>query len=218
MIAVSDSGTGMSESTRARLFEPFFTTKEMGKGTGLGLATALGIAQQSGGYIGVYSELGVGTSFKVYFPRTDRVAEANVAEPSAARGGSETILLVEDEEQVRAVACTILRKHGYTVLETSNGGEALLVSAEFGARIDLLLTDVVLPRMSGRRVAEQLAPQRPDMLVLFTSGYTDDAILQHGVLNAGVAFLQKPFTPDALLSKVRDVLDAGARGRAGAPP
>ena len=216
MIAVSDTGTGMLEATRARLFEPFFTTKEIGKGTGLGLATALGIVQQSGGYISVYSEVDRGTTFKVYFPRTDRAAEASVPDVSESLlGGSETILLVEDEEQVRTVACTILRKHGYTVLETSNGGEALLVSVEFGARIDLLLTDVVLPRMSGRRLAEQLAPQRPDMLVLFASGYTDDAILQHGVLNAGMAFLQKPFTPQALLSKVREVLDARGTQRAG---
>jgi len=206
----------MLEATRARLFEPFFTTKEIGKGTGLGLATALGIVQQSGGYISVYSEVDRGTTFKVYFPRTDRAAEASVPDVSESLlGGSETILLVEDEEQVRTVACTILRKHGYTVLETSNGGEALLVSVEFGARIDLLLTDVVLPRMSGRRLAEQLAPQRPDMLVLFASGYTDDAILQHGVLNAGMAFLQKPFTPQALLSKVREVLDARGTQRAG---
>jgi CheY-like chemotaxis protein len=138
------------------------------------------------------------------------VADARETHP----GGSETILLVEDEEQVRTVACTILRKHGYTVLETSNGGEAILVSAEFDAKIDLLLTDVVLPRMSGRRLAEQLAPQRPDMPVLFASGYTNDAVLQHGVLNSGVAFLQKPFTPQALLAKVREVLDAARRAAA----
>jgi two-component system, cell cycle sensor histidine kinase and response regulator CckA len=210
LLTVTDNGVGMTEATQARIFEPFFTTKEQEKGTGLGLSIVFGIAQQSGGYVSVHSEPGRGTTFNIYLPRTERVAEPAViaSSPPLALDGSETILLVEDEEQVRIVACAILRRHGYKVLEASNGGEALLISIDFSARIDLLLTDVVMPRVGGRRLAEQLALQRPEMKLLFASGYTDDAIIHHGVQDAGFAFLQKPFTPQALLKKVRDVLNA----------
>jgi two-component system cell cycle sensor histidine kinase/response regulator CckA len=211
LLAVSDSGVGMDAETQARIFEPFFTTKGQGKGTGLGLSTVIGIVQQSGGHIWVYSEPGHGSTFKIYLPEAGRPAQA-LPEVSAriAPMGDETVLLVEDDPEVRHVARAILRRHGYEVLEAHDGNEAISLCQQHPQHIALLLTDVVMPRMSGRQLAGQLRTIRPDLRVLFMSGYTDDAIVRHGVLEAGVAFLQKPLTPQALAAKVRQVLDASS--------
>ncbi|MDX6446944.1 MAG: two-component system, cell cycle sensor histidine kinase and response regulator CckA [Blastocatellia bacterium] len=211
MVAVSDNGSGMNDETKARLFEPFFTTKDQGKGTGLGLSTVYGIVKQSMGYIWVYSEVGLGTTFRVYLPSIDGEADSKpVSQPGQliARG-SETILLVEDDEMVRDLTRTTLEASGYRVLQATNGVEAILVCQQNPEPIHLLLTDVVMPGMSGRAVADRLHPLRPQMLVLYMSGYTEDAIVQHGVLNEGVNFIEKPFAPSALARKVREVLDAG---------
>jgi len=210
LLAISDTGCGMNAETLSHIFEPFFTTKEQGKGTGLGLSTVYGIVKQSGGYIWPYSELGIGTSFKIYLPRVDEMAEREQAQAQASSGlgGTETILLVEDEEGVRGLTRQLLQRHGYTVLEAEHGEDALLLCERYSGPIHLVLSDVVLAQMSGRELMQRLAPLRREMKVLYMSGYSDEAIVHHGVLAPGTAFLQKPFTTESLMRKLREVLDS----------
>ncbi|MBZ5623603.1 MAG: PAS domain S-box protein [Acidobacteriia bacterium] len=208
MIAVSDTGHGMDSETRRHIFEPFFTTKGPGKGTGLGLATVYGMVKQSGGDIWVYSELGKGSTFKLYFPRvSDPLSESAGSDLEQARtNGSETVLVVEDEKAVRELTLKMMRQLGYTVLAAASGAEAIEISRSHPGQIALLLTDVVMPNMSGRQVADSLAGTRPGMKVLYLSGYTEDTVIHHGVLDDGVDFLPKPFSREVLARKVRDIL------------
>lgn len=209
MLAVSDTGIGMDAETRARVFEPFFTTKEHGKGTGLGLSTVYGIVKQSGGYVWAYSEPGKGTTFKVYLPVAEGVTKGvgRVGEPLGPTAGSETVLVVEDNESVRKFVRSVLESKGYRLLEAAGSEEAVNLITEHSGPIHLLLTDVVMPRMSGGELAARLAPVHPEAKVLYMSGYTDNAIVHHGVLEPGIHFLQKPFGPETLARKIRKVLE-----------
>jgi PAS domain S-box-containing protein len=215
-LIVSDTGHGMEPEVQHRIFEPFFTTKPLGEGTGLGLSTAYGIVKQSGGYIWVYSEPGLGTTFKVYLPAYSEKASAS---PGAAReapaGGSETLLVVEDEEMVRLLACRVLRERGYTVHEAAHGGEALELLSRTTRMPDLVVSDVVMPTMGGRELGSHLRERAPDLPVLYMSGFTGEDVVRRGLLDPGVPFQQKPFHPDALAKQVRDLLDARKSLRGG---
>ncbi|HMD16361.1 MAG TPA: PAS domain S-box protein, partial [Terriglobales bacterium] len=218
MLAVSDTGTGMTADTQAHIFEPFFTTKEVGKGTGLGLSTVYGIVKQSGGYVWVYSEPDQGTTFKIYFPRIDQPAEEVGVEkrPAGVQRGTETILLVEDDEQLRQLISSVLGECGYKVLPAAGTAEGLALCRNNHHDIRLLVTDVILPGMNGRQLAEQVKQISPRTRVLYISGYTSNAIVHYGVLDPGLWFLPKPFSLSALVVKVREVLDAEAPESGGA--
>jgi CheY-like chemotaxis protein len=210
MLAVTDNGHGMDAETQAHIFEPFFTTKEKGKGTGLGLATVYGIVKQSGGYVWVYSEPGRGTSFKIYLPRIEEQSVAtNRDRKSDSRSlprGSETVLLVEDEKGVRELAREYLEMSGYTVLEAENGHTAFELASMHAGPIHLLMTDVVMPGISGRELAQRVLQIRPEIKILYMSGYTDQAVVYHGILETDAVLLQKPFTLATLASKLREIL------------
>ena len=213
MLAVGDTGSGMDLETQMRIFDPFFTTKELGKGTGLGLATVYGIVKQSGGYIWVYSEVAKGTVFKIYFPRAEesvQITKQGESETTDFRG-SETILLAEDTASLLEMGREYLESVGYTVLAASSGKKALQHAKDFPGPIHLLLTDVVMPGMSGPELADHMASLRPGIKVIFTSGYTDETIARQGLLDPAVAFIQKPYRPKALARKIREVLGGPAR-------
>ena len=209
MLAITDTGVGMSRETKERLFEPFFTTKEKGKGTGLGLSSAYGIVKQSGGFVWVYSEPGQGTTFKIYLPRAEENESRSVATPTRNRRiGVETILFVEDDEEVRQVATRILRRNGYRVLEATNGADALRVCEAERDPVDLIVTDIVMPEMGGSELARRIRERQPDARILFTSGYTEDAVVRQSFLQEGEAFIEKPFTPALLTQKAREMLES----------
>jgi CheY-like chemotaxis protein len=211
MLEVSDTGMGMDPETQLHIFEPFFTTKEKGRGTGLGLATTYGIVKQSNGYIAVESSPGMGTTFRIFLPRVEELADTGRPSAGDADGeiplGSETVLVVEDEEPLRLLAREFLEKSGYRVLDAGNGPAALEISRNYPGPIHLLLSDVIMPGMSGPDLAAKLKISRPETLVLFASGYTDDELAGHGFNDAATAFLPKPFTREAVSRKVRDLLD-----------
>jgi two-component system cell cycle sensor histidine kinase/response regulator CckA len=208
MLAVTDTGHGIDAATLSRIFEPFFTTKPQGRGTGLGLATVYGIVKQSGGSIGVYSEPGQGTTFKIYLPRVNAPPERVERRPAARQiTGSGTVLVVEDEESVRALILTVLKQAGYRILEARDGAEALAICDRHQGTIHLVITDIVMPEVSGRELAERVKTKRPEVKLLFMSGYTDNAMVQQGTLESDMPFLQKPFTPGALAGKVKALLE-----------
>jgi CheY-like chemotaxis protein len=210
LLTIADTGTGMDAETQAHIFEPFFTTKEIGKGTGLGLATVYGVVKQSGGHIWVYSELGQGTIFKIYLPQTGQSIRVEKPKTSlvSLQGNTETILLVEDAESVRDLTRTLLTEHGYTVLEADHPEKAVEIAKTHEGHIHLLLTDMVMPGMNGRALAEKLASMRPDMKVVYTSGYT--GFSHTALLDPDLVFLPKPFTRESLLSKLRQILTSDA--------
>jgi CheY-like chemotaxis protein len=207
---MSDTGTGMDDATKAKVFEPFFTTKEAGKGTGLGLATVYGIVKQSEGFIWLYSEPGHGATFKIYLPRVDAPVEppARAPELIGSVAGTETVLLAEDDTLLRPLARDLLTKLGYRVLEPRDSSEALACARAHAGEIHLLVTDVVMPGGGGFQLGQTLVSERPELKVLYMSGYTDEAVVRHGLLERGLNYLQKPFTPAVLARRVRDMLDA----------
>jgi two-component system, cell cycle sensor histidine kinase and response regulator CckA len=213
MLVVTDNGQGMDAATQARIFEPFFTTKELGRGTGLGLSTVYGLVKQHGGYIEVYSEVGHGTTFKVYLPQVQEAVPAVSEAKPIARDfhGSETILVVEDEDMLRESICHSLKIYSYTVLAARHGGEAVLLCERHPGPIHFLLTDVVMPQMNGRDLADRLISLQPDMKVLYMSGYTENAIVRHGILDTNIFFIQKPFRTNDLLEKIRYILTDSLR-------